>query len=503
MSHRAEAINLSPNTAILAALLASILIAFAGGGLIALAGPVFGALLTVFVAGLALVFHKEGLLYFGMGVALVVSGLMQLYYPPLGFVRWVIPIAAGGLFLHILIGRFGASTPTTGSLPWTLRWALLFLLTALVGSIAQWRGGLNFVQGIKLYFQLWGLLFGLTLIHWRPATMDGLLKVMAWVALLQLPFVLQQYLFIVPERAGLWRLGVVPVDVVAGTLGADRFGGGRNAVLSMYLVAAFGILASLWRCGALRGFLLALSTPVLLAPLFLNESKFALILVLLTLAYLFRADILRNPLRFSGAALVAAALALGMLASYSASFGKGKSIHETIQYTLESNVGAQGYASHSLNRWTVLTFWAAQHGLDDIPGTVFGHGLGASHESSESVLSAARTLADTRYRGHGIGLTAISALLWDTGLLGTCAILAMFASAFLLAGRLARAHADDRRLSGLFDGMQAAVLSAGLMLFHSNYLVLDPVFQTLVYFMFGYLGYWSLRTAASDPMATR
>jgi len=500
MSHRAEAINLSPNTAILAALLASILIAFAGGGLIALAGPVFGALLTVFVAGLALVFHKEGLLYFGMGVALVVSGLMQLYYPPLGFVRWVIPIAAGGLFLHILIGRFAASTPTTGSLPWTLRWALLFLLTALVGSIAQWRGGLNFVQGIKLYFQLWGLLFGLTLIHWRPATMDGLLKVMAWVALLQLPFVLQQYLFIVPERAGLWRLGVVPVDVVAGTLGADRFGGGRNAVLSMYLVATFGILASLWRCGALRGFLLALSTPVLLAPLFLNESKFALILVLLTLAYIFRTDILRNPLRFAGAALVAGALALGMLASYSASFGKGKTIYETIQYTLESNVGAQGYAGHSLNRWTVLTFWADRHGREDIAGTLFGHGLGASHESSESVLTSVRTLADSRYRGYGIGLTAISALLWDTGLLGTFAMLAMFVSAFLLAGQLARAYADDRRLRGLFGGMQAAVLSAGLMLFHSNYLVLDPVFQTLVYFMVGHLGYWSLRLAAVDPM---
>lgn len=475
------------------------LFALVGGGILALFGPIFGALLLMLAVGVGLVFFKKILLYFCVFMALFVTGLTQLYYPPLSFLRWIIPIAASLLVFHIVFARIDTAARDSLPFPWLFRWALLFAAVAVVGAAAHWQGSLNLIQGIKLYFQLWGVLFGLAFIKWQPKTLDNLLKALFVLALIQLPFVLHQYFFIVPEREGLWQLGIVPVDVVAGTFGADRFGSGRNAVLSMFLVAVIGVLAALWRAKALKGHVLLLAAPILLAPLFLNESKFAPILLLLSLGYIFRADILKNPLRFMVASLAAAALAIGLLASYSLSFGKGKTIVETIEVSVRSNVGSQGYAGRVLNRWTALTFWVERHGLQDLPGTLIGHGLGASHESSGSALSSTKNLADTRYRGYGIGLTGLSALLWDTGLLGTFTILAMFGSSFMMAGKLARSYASNPSRYGIFTGMQVAILSSGLMLLHSNYFVLDAVFQTLVYFMFGYVAYWTIRD--SGPVA--
>jgi hypothetical protein len=475
---------------------AAMAIALVSGALLAVIDPMIGVLLITLLLGLAVVIHKEVLLYFCMLIALLVSGLAQLYYPPLSFVRWTVPITASLLMIHFIPTLIG-SRAKSRSLPWFLRWAMLFLAVAIFSSALHWRGGFGFVQGIKLYFQLWGLMFAVALIAWRPVILDTVLKALFVLALIQLPFAIHQYFFIAPEREGLWRLLVVPLDVVSGTMGAERFGSGKNSVLGIYLISVVGVLFSLWREKAVKAWIFLLALPCLLAPLFLNESKFALVLLLAVLGYVFRRDVYQRPFRFLLISILTGLLAIALLASYSASFGKGKTIAETVQATIDSNIGSRGYASHVLNRMTAMSFWAKQHGIDDLPGTLIGHGLGASHESSESVLaSSATTLADRQYKGYGIGLTGISSILWDTGIIGLLAIVSVFAAAFLSAGRLSRYFASDPWRRGIFEGFKAVILAAGLMLFHSNYFVVDPSLQSLIYFVFGYIGFWTLRVAA-------
>lgn len=469
------------------------LIALFTSVVMAVIDPLAGLLPIIMLLGLVIAIRKEPLLYVSMFIALLVAGLTQLYFPPLSFVRWIIPITSTLLLVHLIPFRIG-ERDASRSMPWHLRWALVFFVAAIFSSLINWRGSIEFVQGVKLYFQLWGLLFGLTFIRWRPSVLDGVLKALLLLAVIQFPFVLHQYVFIVPAREGLWQLGVVPLDVVAGTMGANYFGSGQNAVLSFFLVSTVGVLAALWREKVVRLWLFLIATPFLLVPLFLNESKFALVILLVVLAFVFRKDVYQNPLRFILVSLVTILLVIGLLVSYSMSFGKGRSLAETVEFTIESNSGSRGYAGMALNRWTALSFWVSKHGLDDLPETLVGHGLGASHELTQSVLvSSTNTLADTQYRGYGIGLTSVSSILWDAGLIGIVSLLFMFVSAYLGARQLSRLHVSNPWLNGVFEGLQAVVIAAGLMLFHSNYFVLDPAYQSLIYFVFGYIGFWSVR----------
>ena len=455
--------------------------------------PLAGLLPIIMLLGLAIVARKELLLYVTMFIALLVAGLAQLYFPPLSFVRWIVPITSTLLLIHLIPFKLG-ERDVSRSMPWLLRWALIYFVVTIFSSLINWRGSIEFMQGVKLYFQLWGLLFGLTLISWRPSVLDGVLKALLLLAVIQLPFVLHQYVFIVPAREGLWQLGVVPLDVVAGTMGANYFGSGQNVVLSFFLVSTFGVLAALWREKVVRYWLFLIATPFLLVPLFLNESKFAVVILLVVLAFVFRKDIYQKPFRFILISVVTTLLVIGLLVSYSMSFGKGRTLAETVEFTIESNVGSRGYAGMVLNRWTVLSFWESKHGLDNLPETLVGHGLGASHESTQSALvSSTNTLADTLYRGYGIGLTSVSSILWDAGLIGIASLLFMFVSAYLGAWRLSRLNVSNPWHRGVFEGLQAVIMAAGLMLFHSNYFVLDPAFQSLIYFVFGYIGFWAVR----------
>jgi hypothetical protein len=467
-----------------------LLLALLGGSFLALFGPVSGGLLILLMMGVSLFISKNIILYSGIFMALVVLGSIQLYYPQFGFIRWLTPLITGLLLIHIILERFQIRRSTL-YIPPILRWALLFMITALLGSVINWGGGWNFIQGIKLYFQIWGLLFGLALINWDPKTLNRSLKLLFLIALIQILFVLHQYLIIAPEREGIDSL--VAVDVVAGSFGAEYFGSGKNMVLSSYLITILAGLSALWREKAIKGYLLLFTLPFLLIPLFMNETKFALFLLLLVLVYVFRSDVIKKPLRFLLVVFIGLILTFGLLTSYSLQFGKGSSIKETALLTVESNVEDHPYSSIRLNRSSVLTFWAQQHGVDNITETVLGHGLGSAHESTESVVTSALSLATSRYDGYGIGYSSISSLLWDTGLLGTFMILAMFISAFLAARNLGKHFIGDSWQAGIFDGMQAALLVNVLLLFHNNYFVQDPVYQTIVYFVFGYIAFWRIR----------
>jgi hypothetical protein len=112
--------------------------------------------------------------------------------------------------------------------------------------------------------------------------------------------------------------------------------------------------------------------------------------------------------------------------------GRSMSMDQRIAENLEYNIGSKGYyGGAGLNRSNVVPFWWSQHGLNNPVGTVFGHGLGASFHSETEPGHI-----DRKYAGYSVGLTGLSALLWDVGLLGTGLYLALLAAAGLVAIRL-------------------------------------------------------------------
>lgn len=463
-------------------------------------GPILTALFAIACLGLFFTLSPNLLLWAVIFGSLIFVGVAQLYYPPLSLIRWLIPFATVALLIHVLINSAVRLPSERGSIPALLWWAIAFMVMGVVSTLLNWQSAINAIQGVKLYFSVWGLLFGLVLLNWKPGSLDKVPQFFYWLVILQLPFVLHQYFYLVPERAYLWRYGVVPLDVVAGTFGADMQGGGKSAALGAFLVVTLALLLQMWKDKMVSFFKLVIALPFVVIPLLLNESKVSVLLLIVVFIFLYRDDIFRKPARFILASLFASVLVYGLLIAYAETYGHGKiTPMESVDMAIDANLGHTGYGGMELNRATVLAHWASEHFPKNVPAALIGHGLGASHESTEGAIGV-DNLATGQYYRKGIGLTSVSAILWDTGILGLICIIGLLVSSFLASGRLSRAaYKRDRWHSALFRGYQSAILVFVVLLFHSNFFVLDITFQTLMLFVIGHIGY-SARHNTSSPL---
>jgi hypothetical protein len=413
--------------------LASILVGLAA----ATADPVVVAFALVMLVGLPLLWKPNWLVSIIIAAGLLIVGIVPIWNEGPGS-KAVWGVSSVGIAL-LAVALFAALTRrgiTRGTPPFV--WACLaFLLYATLNGLAQFDSAFEFFGGFKRYFQVYGLVFALA---WLPFDEDTIRKwrqLLLLVALVQLPFALYERVVLTPIREG-YRYaypGMVPIDVVAGTLGASRTGGGASGEMSLFLIIA-GIfllarfserLLPLWR------FVTALS--LVLAPIFLAEVKAVLVMLPLAIVVYFRGEILRRPhYALVGSALGAAltvAVALATLDSMGA-----KSTDRFIDNALNYNVGSLGYGGFALNRTTVLTFWAREQGLHDPVSLVLGNGIGSSHSVSGGHLTT------HRYLGMGIGLTGASTLLWDEGVLGTGLFFLILLLVWNAAGRLRKRSAE-------------------------------------------------------------
>lgn len=432
---------------------------------------------------------------------LVVAGLVRLYVPQLNFLAWIV---SGMCYLLVfqliaILFRQTRGDAAQRTVPAVIWLACLFFCSAALATAANNVALSTLVVGAKGYFQVWPLLFALILVQWSEKTILLLPKALLWIALLQIPFVAHEYLVLVPARVGM-GYGIVPVDIVAGTFGAEMSGGGSNSTLAMFLIIVWSGVLAAWKFGQLSGLALVTLGALLLFPLFLNESKTAIVYLTVVYVWLFRGDIIRRPHMFLLGATLVAVLVLGLLMSYVAvhsEHGFQSYVEETIRNNF-STVGARSRWSPDLNRYTVYTFWVQQHGLDNPIQTLFGHGLGESKESPG--LIQVTNLASTRYPGVGIGRTAWAALLWDVGLVGTSLVIAMFWWAWRTAGHLACRFQGRSKLCAHFVGLEAIIPIIVLSLAHSPLFVFELPTQTLILGVLGFIGYWDrhaqVRTAA-------
>ena len=308
------------------------------------------------------------------------------------------------------------------------------------------------------------------------------------IALIQLPFAAHEYLFLVPKRIGLGN-GIVPVDIVAGTFGATLLGGGANAVLAAFMVIVIGWLLALWKNGVLSATTAVGLSVLLFSPLLVNQAKIAVLYLPLMYGVIFYRDIAARPAKFflAGAGMLGVLAALLTALTLTNPTGKLHSWTDLVEYVVARQTAStddrEGY--NELTRITALTFWAKQHASANPAHTLLGHGLGASREP-EGGLDLAKTLAQQKYPGLGIGYTALSALLWDVGVVGVITVLGMFVSAFFLAGRLARHYRNrDPMRTAWFEGLQAAMAILTLSLAHKDFFVVHLPFQALAYLLVG------------------
>jgi hypothetical protein len=464
----------------------------------------FGGVLTLMIIS-----SRVALFWFVMIMGLIVTGLAQLYVPQLKYVRYIVPLASGPLLLHGLTDYFTSWTRSrVQPFPTIMAWAIAFALACLVSALVNLSDPVVALVGIKDYLGMWVFFVCVVFLRWPP----NFIKRVAWglflIALLQLPFVAQEYLILVPKRMGLGG-GIVPVDIVAGTFGAILEAGGANAVLAAYEVCVVACLLALWKNGALSGLKTVVFSVALLSPMVINQARITALYVPLAFIVVFHRDIAAKPLKF----IVAACSMAGLLSILMAALVVGSNsdkvknsadlVNLIIEQQTESANQRVGQYSE-LSRWTALTFWAQEHIRANPINTLIGHGVGASRENAGAVVGAT-SLAEKKYGGLRIGYTALSALLWDTGVIGLITVLGMFASAFFTAGSVASYYrGKDKFMTGLFEGMQAGMAVMTLSLAHKDFFVNHLPYQAFTYLMLGLIAYaWLDIQRAKSPSLAR
>jgi hypothetical protein len=432
--------------------------------------------------------------------AMVVTGAAQLYFPSARLVRYLAPAVSLALLLHWVMDQFTQRRRTADeSLPAPVVWALAFGAIAIVSTLANFGDPAVAAMGMKSYFQMWVFFLSLVFVYWDKSFGRQLWKGLLLVALLQLPFAAHQYLVLMPRRFYYIDQGVIPADVVAGTFGAQALGGGANAVLAAFQIIVVGFLLAMWKNGRASMPRLVLLSALLLSPLLVNQARVSVLYLLLVFVVIFWRDILRRPGKFilasAGVAGLVAVLMTAMmlrhpggeLSSWSALVEKA---YEQQTTTIQERDGQV-----QLSRWDSLTYWAQQHLKANPLRTLLGHGPGATREPDETTVGeVSNTLAQKKYPGMRIGYTGLSALLWETGVLGVVCVLGMFLSAFLTAGRLVthyRRRRDDFH-AALFEGLQAAIAVLALSLAHKNFFVVHLPYQAIVYLLIGFIANASL-----------
>ncbi len=471
-------------------LLLSTLLALIGvvcGVMIGTGEAIIPLALVFAMAGVVIVFFPHPLFWGTVLLGLVVSGLTRLYLPGLQEIRWLLVPTSMALIVHGLVSpRKDQSIQFPLFLWFSIAFILVLCFSSVINSVPTKISAL----GIKGYLQVWGLMFGLALIPFGRQTTDTLLKVMLIVAFVQIPLALHQFFVLVPQRVGLGD-GIVPVDVVAGSFGAKKFGGGENSVLSAYLVISIAFLVAFWRNGVLKTWLFLFGAATLFLPIILTESKIAVFYLLaafLTLAWSFR---LGRPARVIGMTAGFIALIFVMIAALIAFAPKAnqvRSVSDLIEYTWNYNVRSDTSYGGRLSRAGAYRYWAENHGFDRPVSTLIGNGAGVTRKETPSQVLANHSLFDMELE---VGRTGATAILWETGIIGLFFVVGMFVSALMTAGRLAKRYRDDPATSAIFTGIQAGVVILFISFFDKSYFVFQIGYQSIFALIFGYLAWWT------------
>lgn len=472
--------------AIIAAFVAAGVLA---GYVIASGKPIPIALTLGAIAGVALLNALPLVIWVVLIGVLLFSGPVTMFVPELAKVGWLFSLLGffliGAAVLYAAVGRERFTRP----LPAFVVMAILLVVYGLL-SILYSGGPLS--EGIragKRYFQFFGILFVLAVVPFPPALVRRWWMFLVGLAILQLPFAIYQRAVLMPGRETM--PGVVPVDIVVGTMEGSLTGGGSSGVMALLIVLILSFLLSAHRDGILSTIRLLLLAAALVAPLTLSQVNVIIVLLPLALAAVYFDLIRRRPLRFVlGVVLTLPVLAAASLTYLMIDAEPGQTLAAMIDGVIEYNFGEKPYYDQGLNRTSVYRYWIQQHDFSNPVALLFGHGLGSSFGGVLEPNPGHMDLANARMY---IGLTAASSALWDLGLLGFLLLLALCLSAIRHAsqlGRLARPGFDR----AFCRALHAMALMLPAMLFYSNGAIATPSQEVVTALCVGLIA-WRWRIA--------
>lgn len=465
-------------------------------GLLAVtASPILVGMGAGLVVGAFLLLKPDILIWLILVLGLAMGAFVSMAGPLFSKITWVVSILgfvllAVSLFNLLLVGKSRAQ-------PAFIWIGLAFLVVALSTTLAQWYSTGEVIAGIKRHFQAYGLMFALATLVLSPRQMGRFQKLLLVIALLQLPFALYEFIFLVKLRGGL-AAGGAATDVVAGTFGANLEGGSPNPVMAIFLLITLAFLFARWKEKLLPTKRLVLLALPMLIVFALGEVKIILVLIPVAFLVLLKRDLPRRPVFFMAMALFGLVF-IGLLGYVYATIIINKPIADILEGTLAYNVYDTGYGNYFLNRTTVLEFWWQQQGWNNPVAFLFGHGLGSAFSAPGTLVAGHMAM---KWPQYGIDLTTASSLLWDIGLMGLSLLMLTLLSAWYACNVLQRNSRDGRVVADV-TAIQSAIAMFAVFVIYDDSMISEPAMEIIVASVLGYLAYlYRQHRLASTPLAT-
>lgn len=438
---------------------------------IAVVGPIAAAVLAIVALGAAAFFLPLPWLVITLFAASFLVTGQLIYFGQQDRALWL-PFLLGALILvrypfdRMLRGRqaIGLSVAARADGLSLLGLCLLVYFAVAVGAtLINIVAPLQIFVSSKEYIFLWGvyLVMGTGLV--APDLASRIWAWLPWLMVVQLPLVFYQRFVVAPSRAA--RHVGAEWDAIVGAFGGNPEGGGASGAMGVFCVVAMAFVALRWRRGHLSSFQAAILMISGLLSIALAEIKFAVLLLPIAFGMAFLRDIVQRPLRGVVGIFVALVLSAIVLFSYKLQYStsqfKDESISEYFNsmFTSSSDPNFVNMRTREIGRTAAIKFWWQQHGIDNPTQLLIGHGIGASRVGSMVVGDAARPWP------FNIGRSSLAVLLWETGLLGTTAlVLALLLAcqrSFVLANVVRVSPVDQTLCAG--SGVVCVAVLCGLV----------------------------------------
>ncbi|WP_034411855.1 hypothetical protein [Derxia gummosa] len=431
-------------------------------------------------------------------VSVFISGVLH-YFTPLGNnAYWMAVGLAAVLAVRIPIDllsrrragdevvqvRGGGSLRTAST--FVLAIALGFPLTVIVSTLANHNPIDQTLLGVKAYFGYWPLMYVMALGLTSEKFIAWAWKVLFWAAVVQVPFVAFQRIFIMPQRLQ----GASEFDSIVGTMGGDPFGGGSNATLVLYCLVTFYLGLNYLRVGLRRPLIVAVMSVIALACIFAGEVKAVIAFLPIGLTATYWDALRKKPIRFVYMIFIAGGFAMLVTVAYQVMYwsknqeltgaSQDENIVKSLTYAFDSN--QVSVTTGELSRAAVISLWN-----EDVSGDLPKRWLGYGMFSSRSSTTFAMGEVAAKYYPLNLNWTTAAALLWDFGLLGLSTFFALQIATIFLILKISRHPALPPEARAQVH-VAFAVLLIGLPFhFYQNYVYLHPPTQWLYYFCIGYV----------------
>jgi hypothetical protein len=433
-------------------------------------------------------------------VALVATGLL-LYYAKVGQAHWLVYLLCLLLWLKLPLDALARSHRNahqtarfTGELFLVLPLAGM-LLVVLVGGIHGGAGPLEWLIGARNYIFVWSLAFVLASGALSEPALRRLWWFLLFMAAIQAPFVAVQHV-LSAARGVSW-------DAMVGTFGGSaEGGGGGSGAMAIYLAIMLGAFVVMLKNRMMPTAWGVLGILCCLLAVLMSETKVLLLLAPLAVGLPLLRELRRRPM-FALSALAGLALAMAaMFAFYQQTYFANRASVYTVDasdylrymFQTDTKLDVVNRETGEVARLAAPLLWWKEGWRDGPTVRLFGYGM---RESRHSALLGSGKAA----RRHAFVLTtsAVSVLLWDTGLLG----LLCFCTLLVMLGLRSRTLSKRQDIPAFHRCALEATLGASLVLLvtlmYNDAAVDHHTIQPLLACLVGYVMYWERQIASAAP----